>query len=1039
MHRLLTFFIVRPVLSVVISLFILLAGFLALQELPIELYPTITPPTVSVSAKYPGASPELISSLVAAPLEEQINGVDGMMYINSVISRDGATIRAYFTPETNPHWAAIHVNNRIQTALSSLPQEVQRRGITVRKSSDSTLMFILLSSSLPQYDTIFLSNYASTNVVGELQRIHGIGDVTIHGAKPYAMRIWTNPHILASLKLSTQDIIDSIFVQNKQYPIGTIGESPNAVDVLYSVQDSGTLRSVEDFENIIVRSQKDASSLLLKDIATIELGTEIYHSTARYNGQPSISLAISLAPEGNALRVANDIEKTLKELQAHFPEGIQYIKAYDTTLYIKLSIESVIYTLIEALFLVILIIYLFLQNIKVTIIPCFAIPISIIGTFAGLYLFNSSINTFTLFALVLAIGIVVDDTILVIENVERILETTMLTPIQATIQAMEEITWPVIASTLVLCSVFIPIAFIQGLTGGMFREFAITISIAVCISSIVALTLTPALCALWLKKREAHTKISFFNKILHSFTKVYSSLLQILTRRYLLSGIFYIILFLLSYIMFTSLPKSFVPAEDQGTLRVIITLPDGASLERTLAVEEEFRKLASTEESIVTIMASVGRNALTGSLQENYASLFITLRHWDSRKNHDQSAQAILNRLRKECLSIADASFIFLLPSPIPRLGSAGGFKFYIQNQTNASVEELQKVTDSFKVLLQEQKVLTRINSLLTSTTPQIILSINKEKALLLGVDIQDIYKTLQSTLASTYINDFTLSDRPYRVLLQAQSSFRDSLEALHSLFVISRTTKSPIPLSSLVNFTHDTGPIVLERFNMYSAAPILGGAAEGYTSSQAIAIVENLAKKHLPEGYSVAWTGPAYQEKLSEGKTVSTILFSVLFIFLILAALYESFSLPIIIILTLPIALFGSTAFSHLRALSNDLYFQIALITLIGLTAKTAILIVEYAIKLHREGNSLEQAAIQASVQRIRPILMTMLSFILGSLPLVLATGAGSASKISLGTAIVGGITFYTFFGILFIPPLFIIILSVTQYIQKKLNNTAS
>ncbi|MGL4721810.1 MAG: efflux RND transporter permease subunit [Desulfovibrionaceae bacterium] len=1036
-------FITKPILSSVISIIIVIAGVLAGQQLPVELYPDILPPSVSVSAMYPGASPEIMSSLVAAPLEEQINGVDDMIYMQSVTSNGFLTINVFFEVGADPDMATVNVNNRIQGVLSSLPQEVQQQGVTVRKKSGFILMIPALVSTSPVYDSLYLNNYANINIINNIRRISGVGDAVIFGAKLYSMRIWLDPAKMAVFNMSSKEVIAAVQAQNKRNPIGTIGASPNdkLIEVTYSVVDQNPPSNVQDFDNIIIRTQDNGNILRLKDVARVELGGESYDFYAKLDGQEAVPMGIFLAPGANATATAAAVIKEMDALAKHFPEGIEYKLAYDTTVFITVSTEEVIFTFITALILVVLIMYLFMQDIRATIIPCLAIPISIIGTFAGLYVFGFSLNAFTLFALVLAIGIVVDDAIIVIENVERIMSTERLGPIPATMKAMEEITGAVIGSTLVLCAVFVPIGFMGGLAGVMYKQFAITISISVCISSLVALTLTPSMCALLLKPRD-HTKkhfLDFFNVFMDKVTEKFSSAVKFLLGRMVLGFLVMLVLIGSTIFGFKILPRAFAPEEDQGYIFSVLIFPEGSSIRRSLKTEETFRALAKQDDNVKNVFSMMGFDFFTGALRENYSVEFVTLKDWSVRKKAEQSAQAIVARLAGiTYMAIPEAITIVLNPPPIPGLSNTGGFQLYVQNLSGAPIAELEQVAKKLaQDISKSPKIAPGVRSLLSANTPQINLAVNKEKALTLGVAVEDVYLAMQTTIGTFYVNQFTLFDRPFKVYMQAESEFRDLKDSFEKIYVVSKESGKPVPISALVTLENTTGVSVLERFNTYTAASIMGSPAADASSMEAIDAVEEIARETLPEGYSIAWFSSAYQEKESQSGTGFVLLLSAVFVILILAALYESITLPMAVMLTVPIGILGALSATFARGLTNDLYFQIAIVTLIGLTAKTAILIVEFAVQLHKAGDTITEAAIKASQLRLRPVLMTMASFILGSMPLVISSGAGAAARHSLGTAIVGGMVLYTLIGIVFVPYFYKVVMVLTEKISGTKKHT--
>ena len=1030
-------FITKPILSSVISIFIVIAGMLSIPSLPIELYPNILPPSVSVTTSYPGASPEIISSLVAAPIEEQLNGVDNMIYLQSVASPGQLTTSVYFKTGTDPDMATVNVNNRLQGILTSLPTEVQRQGMTVRKRSSFIMSVIAVTSVSPAYDSIALSNYVNLNILPELKRIPGIGEAQIFGAKLYAMRVWLDPAKMNTLGISPQEVIAAIQAQNQRQPIGIIGAAPlqDPVDLTFAISDVGAPVTVEDFETLIIKALPDGNILYLRDVARVELGSQMYNFDTKYNGKDAANIGIFLAPGANALNVSESINNVLASLSETFPEGIEAQVGFDTTKFISMSIKGVIWTFFEAILLVVLVMYLFLQNFRATIIPCLAIPISIIGTFAGLYALGFSLNLFTLFAFILAIGIVVDDAIIVIENVERIMSTEKLSSVPATIKAMKEITGPVIASTLVLCSVFIPISFMGGLAGVMYRQFAITISISVCISSVVALTLTPAMCALLLKPREEKKHfLDFFNILLAKATSGYGNAVAFVLRHSLFGLSLLIIVIVSALWLFTHLPKALVPEEDQGYIISAMIFPDGTSISRTEQSATKYTRAVEANPNIVSNIALIGFDFLTGSPRENYVASFSMLTDWSKRTEKEQAVTAIVKQLAGFAyVNIPDAFTLVLTPPPIPGLSNTGGLQFYLQNRQGKPIQELQATADAFVAKLNALNEVSGARSMLTTNTPQIDLKVNKSKAATLGINISDVYVALQSTIGYLYVNQFVLYDRPFRVFVQADSDFRRLKDAFEQIYVRSNTTGASIPISDVIEVNNTTGVTILERFNTFTAASVMLNTPAGYSSGQTIAAVEQAAKEFLSNEYGIEWVGAAYQEIISQTGTTFILSLSAFFVFLILAALYESITLPIAVMLSVPIGLLGAAFASYFRHLQNDLYFQVAIITLIGLTAKTAILIVEFAVQLREAGATIDNASIEASKLRFRPVLMTMISFILGTIPLCLKQGAGAGSSQSLGTAMVGGMVFYTILGMLLIPFFYKIIMVITYKVTGK------
>lgn len=1021
------FFIQRPIFATVISILITLAGLASVGSLPVEQFPKITPPQVVVSATYPGASAVVVEKTVASVLEDQINGVENMLYMNSTSSNNGgATVTITFEIGTNVDQAAIDVSNRVKVAEPILPDEVRRRGVQIKKRSGSFLLITALEAKDSSISSLELSNYASLNVVDELKRVNGVGDINLFGGKDYSIRIWLKPDKMSVYNISVADVIRKIREQNAFYAIGKVGDEPSSKDNQFTLTVTSKTDLVEpkDFGEIIILPSQEGSALKLKDIANIELGARSYDSIPKLNNKEAILIGVFPQPDANLLEVASNVYKKMDELSKRFPDNIGYVFPYDTSLFIKISIKEVIKTLIEAMILVIAVIYLFLQNWRATIIPCVAIPVCIIGSFLGIYLFGMSINTLTLFALVLAIGIVVDDAIIVLENTERIMAKEKLPAKQASIKAIGEVTSPVIATVLILCAVFIPVAFVEGLAGALYKQFAITISIAVVISGVVALTLTPVMCSLFLKPHDfvKEKKDNLWNKFFSGFNNFFEKLTSGYVRftaksstRGMLMFVLFLLVIGLSAMLFKFVPKGFLPAEDQGYMILVVQMPDAASIGRTQKVVEKLVEDIRQNNAIERVVSFSGFDLFSGSNKSSSATLWIRFKHWDERGKKEQSLDAIFGDVVAKAAKYTEINAIPIKPPTIIGFG-LGGFEMYLQNKGEGGIEALNEAVGKIQKEVPNNKQLTFASSTLRTNVPQVSIQVEKSKAKALFVEIEDIFLTLQGTLGVVYVNDFNKFGRNYRVQLQADKEYRDKIENLNKIFVKS-TKGQMIPISNLVTVKYSTGPDVIDRFNGFTSAKIIGGTTFGVSSSTAIDIMEKIANENLSKQFDVGWSGVSFQEKQNKEKTNTSAFFAVIAIFLILAALYESWRLPFVVILSVPFALLGALLAVFITGLENDIYFQIGLITLIGLATRNAILIVEFAENKRAEGFDPLEAALRACYIRFRPIVMTSLAFILGVLPLVFSSGAGSNSRQAIGTGIVGGMIFATFIAIIFIP----------------------
>ena len=1015
------FFITRPIFAAVISIIIVLAGIAAALKLSIAQYPQIAPPTVIITASYPGASAETLSKTVAGPIEEQLSGVEGLLYFNSSTDSSGTlNITATFEIGTNIDQATFNVSNRVNIASPRLPETVRRTGVVVQKKSNDILLVVMLTSKDKQFDPLYLSNYATLNVLDEIKRVKGVGDANIFGARDYSMRIWLKPDRMAQLGVTTSDIAAAIQSQNAQYAAGKIGQEPSLGDqqLVYTVNAKGRLLDPSQFGNIIIKAAGPSGILYLKDIARIELGAQTYDINTTLNGKPGVGIPIFLQTGANALDTAKGVKEKMAELKERFPKGMDFEIPYDTSSFVKASMGEVFKTLLEAMVLVVIVVFLFLQNWRATLIPIIAVPISLVGTFAGLYLFGFSINTLTLFAMVLSIGIVVDDAIVVLENIERLMSEEKLSPIKAAIKSMEQVAAAVVAIVLVLCAVFVPVAFMGGIAGELYRQFAVTVAIAVVISGIVALTLTPALCAIILNPNNINSKFfdrfnNGFNRLTHFYIKVVKSTLH---HRFI-GGIVFVGIVIASIFLFKFTPTSFIPSEDQGYVITAVMLPDGATINRTSKTTEAVRSTIATDPASTFQFAVNGYDLIGGGNKSNAATMFVRLKDWDERKS---SAGDIVKKLFGIGMMQPDGLAIAFNPPSIRGLGSSGSMETYVQSRSDTDPLHLFAAVNLFIEALKKEPRLAGINTFFRPTVPQLFIEVDEAKAMSLGIPISSIYDTLQSTMGSLYVNDFNKSGRTYRVQLQAEAPYRMKPDDLGKVYVRSNTG-AMVPLSAVSSVNSIVGAEQLERFNGLLSAKVLAGGALGVSSGDVIKIVEKIAKESLPDGYQMAWTGQAYQEKRTGSAALFAFGFAIIMVFLILAAQFETWALPLAVIMAVPFALTGALIAVMIRGMPNDIYFQIGLITLIGLAAKNAILIVEFASQKMEEGMPIMEAAIEAARLRFRPIVMTSMAFVFGIVPLVVATGAGAAARQSMGTGVFGGMILATFIATIFIPLFFV------------------
>ncbi len=1012
-------FIDRPITATVLSLVLVLAGLAAMRILPIAQYPEIAPPQVIVRALYPGASAQVLEQTVAAPLENQISGIENLLYMNSTSGSNGALeLQVTFEIGTDIDQAALEVNNRVKQVEARLPEDVRRQGVTVEKGSSSFLQVIAFTAPDGRYDDLFTSNYVTLYVLDELKRLSGTTNVQIFGAKDYAMRVWLQPDRMAQLGITAGDVRRAIAGQNAQFAPGKIGQPPNddGQELVYTLTTRGRFDDPRQFESIVVRATPDFGMVRLSDIARVELGAKDYEFVGRVDNVPATLIGVFLASGANALDVGQSVRDKLTQLSANYPPGLQSEVTYDTTSFVEVSIREVLKTLAEAMLLVFLVVFLFLQSWRATLIPTLAVPVSLIGTFAGLHLLGYSINTLTLFGMVLAIGIVVDDAIVVLENVERLMHEKKLSPRDAAVQAMREVTGPVIAIVLVLIAAFIPIAFLGGLSGVLYRQFAVTISIAVAISGFVALTLTPALCAVLLKPQRRGRNWFFraFDWAFDHTGNAYAGAVRWLARHAVVGIALFLAMVVGTGVLWQRTPGSLVPDEDQGFYIAAIYLPDGSSLQRTDAIVKEVTKIVLSNPANDKVTAFAGFDFLGGGYKNSAATMFITQKHWDERPGVD--AKQLVGELFMQTAAMREALVLAFNPPAIFGLGTSGGFELWLQNQGEGGPARTAEVMGAFLAAAATNPQLDRVDTLWRAQAPQLHIDVDRDRAAALGISIDEAFETLQGSLGTTYVNDFTKYGRNWQVLLSAESKQRERPADVEALYVRARSG-AMVPASAFVSVRYTSGPETLDRFNNKPAVKLLGQGAPGSSSGQAIAAVEAIARDVLPPDFTYDWSGASFQEKRSGGTSSIALLLAALMVFLILAAQYERWSLPLAVLLALPFGTFGALLAVNLRGLNNDVYFQIGLVTLLGLAAKNAILIVEFAVQRMHAGVPVLEAVVEAARLRFRPILMTSLAFILGVMPLAFSHGAGAGARVSVGTGVMGGMMSATFLAIFFVP----------------------
>jgi multidrug efflux pump len=1031
------FCIDRPIFASVISIIITLGGALAMLSLPIAQYPDITPPQITISASYPGATADVVANNVAAPIEQQVNGADNMIYMNSSSSSTGNfTLNVFFNIGTNPALAQVDVQNRVNLALAQLPSSVQAQGIQVQKKSSAFMMVIAVYSPSNRYDPTYIANYTNIYVLDAIKRVAGANQSSIFGTPDYAMRIWLKPDRMAQLGITASDVQRAVANQNQQFAVGSIGQSPTGtpVEQSFAVTTTGRLTDPSQFDNIIIRAANgDAAIVRLRDVGRAQLGQKDYSIRSKFQGKPATVIAVYQQPGANALDVSKQVRAALEQMKKSFPEGLEYDIALDTTEFTRASISDVVHTFFEALVLVVIVVYAFLQSFRATLIPVLAVPVSIFGTFMGMLALGFSINMLTLFGMVLAIGIVVDDAIVVIENVERNMNVHKLSPKDAAKRAMDEVSGPVVAIVLVLCAVFVPVAFLGGITGQLYKQFAITIAISVVFSGLVALTLSPALAALLL--RPGHEKKpAFFRWFDNGFGKMtagYTRVVQLVIKRFVIALLLFVGMIAVAVLMGKSIPTSFLPPEDQGYLLGAVIMPDAASLDRTGDVTRHVTGYFMKQPAVGSITVIDGFSLLDSQNKNNAAAFFVGFKSFDERYKwaniRTQNARAVLIGAYENLSKVKEGIILPVNPPSIPGLGTTGGTEMWIQSKGDGNTTQLAAVVDDFLAKSKRRPELARVTSTFNADSQQLLVNVDRDKAETLGVPVEEVYSSMQTMFGSQYISQFNRSSRLWQVIMQAEPSYRLKPQDLDQIYVRSKTG-SMVPLKAVVTTQFVTGPDLVTRFNNFPAVKITANPAVGYSTGQVLAALSEVGAQVMPSDYAIGWSGEAYEAQQAGSTSALVFVFGLIMVFLILAAQYEKWSLPVGVLMAVPFALFGALLAILLRGLENDVYFQIGLTMLVALAAKNAILIFEFAVLNRESGESIYDSAVTAATERLRPIVMTSLAFILGCVPLAIATGASANSRHSIGTGVIGGMLGATVIAVFFIPMFFYILETMSE-----------